>query len=200
MNNRIVKKEEIESQKKRNYKTKTEITSFINYENQETGKIDTFEVKQTREEKDELDKIGWRRNIVEDYTKILLDITENKMLAVVHYLIQRMNNKNAIEITQEQVIKDLGISVQTVNSTFKALVKQNLLKKVKGKYVINPYVIGVRGNQKQNTEVIKETGFTPYRSAEERNLENKLERIRKQKEVIEAEEKELMKKLGIKKG
>lgn len=193
MNNIIAKKEEHESQQSRNYRTKTEITSFVNYQNLETGKVDSFEVKQTREEKDELDKIGWRRNIVEDYTKILLDITENKMLAVVHYLIQRMNSKNAIEITQEQVIKDLVISKPTVNRTFKALVEQNLLKKVKGKYVINPYVIAVRGNQKQNSEVIKETGFMPYRSEEDRKLEKKLEKIRKQKELIDAQEKEVMK-------
>lgn len=99
---------------------------------------------------DSLDKKGWRRVILGDLLEVI-DSIGNKKIKVLEYLIDNMNGKNEIDLTQREVSEGLKVSIQTVSTTFKELEKANLIKKIKRKYVLNTKIVSAYGSKERNT-------------------------------------------------
>ena len=77
---------------------------------------------------DSMDRKGWRRAILGDLMEVIEQIG-NKKLRVLEFLIDNMDGKNQIDLTQDEIVEKTGISKQTVNQTFKALVECGFMKK-----------------------------------------------------------------------
>jgi len=129
--------------------------------------VKTFVDKETGEEVtldmiykplDSLDRKGWRRVILSDLLTIIDEIG-NKKIKVLEFLIDNMNGSNEIDLTQREVAKATGISLQTISSTFKALTEANLIKKHKRKYVLNTRIVSAYGNKKKNQLLCIDYGF-----------------------------------------
>ncbi len=73
---------------------------------------------------DAMDKKGWRRAIIGDLMEVLEQIG-NKKIKVMEFLIDNMNSNNEINLSQREVEQATGISIKTINETFKALVTAN---------------------------------------------------------------------------
>lgn len=141
---------------------------------------------------DAMDKKGWRRAILGDLMEVIEQVG-NKKIAVMSFLIENMNGKNEIDLTQDEVVEKTGISKPTVNETFKALVKANLLKKIKRKYVLNTQIISIYGAADKNRNLCIQyefnQGSTVQKTEEERIEEEKLryKQLLKTKEETEKE-------------
>ncbi len=119
---------------------------------------------------DLMDKKGWRRVVLSDMLEVLEQIG-NKKIQVLEYLIDNMNNNNEINLSQREVAEETGISLQTINITFKALVKANLIKKIKRKYVLNTTIISAFGSSKKNAMLCINYGFYEGTTASNINME-----------------------------
>jgi len=107
---------------------------------------------------DILDRKGWRRVIMADLMASIEEIG-NKKLKVLEYLIDNMNGSNEINTTYDEIETNTGISRATIATTMKALQKSNLIKRVKGIYVLNCGVIGAYGSNEKNKYLMIEYGF-----------------------------------------
>jgi DNA-binding Lrp family transcriptional regulator len=142
---------------------------------------------------DAMDKKGWRRAIIGDLMEVIEQIG-NKKIKVMEFLIDSMNGNNEIDLSQREVEKATGISLRTVNETFKALVEAKLLKKIKRKYVLNTQIISAFGSSEKNKMLCINYGFNalPDKKMRKKTLEEQLLEL-------ENEEKELNElKNGIK--
>jgi len=150
---------------------------------------------------DAMDKKGWRRAILGDLMEVIEQVG-NKKIAVMSFLIENMNGKNEIDLTQDEVVEKTGISKPTVNDTFKALVKANLLKKIKRKYVLNTQIISTYGAADKNRNLCIQyefnEGSTVKKTAEQRAQEEQVQykQLLKEKEKIEKRLQHLESKLS----
>ncbi|SKB57061.1 replication/maintenance protein RepL [Malaciobacter marinus] len=71
----------------------------------------------------------------------VLERLGGKKIKVMTYLIKIMDDENKIDITQDEVVEQTGISKSIVNGAFKTLVSKGLLRKEKRKYLINSEII-----------------------------------------------------------
>ena len=119
-----------------------------NYINQETGEIvETVVVEKEIEQDFNFHKI-WLADLLN-----VIEIIGNKKLKVVKEILNRMNSKdNIVFFTQRNLAKELGISLQVVNSTIKILLESDFMKKIQnGVYQINPdLIIKGRTNKRVN--------------------------------------------------
>lgn len=145
---------------------------------------------------DAMDKKGWRRAIIGDLMEVIEQIG-NKKIKVMEFLIDNMNTNNEIDLSQREVVEATGISIQTVNETFKALVETNLLKKIKRKYVLNTQIISAFGSSEKNKMLCINYGFDPLpkKNAPQKTLEQELYELEVKKKELEALEKRIKARL-----
>lgn len=155
-----VKINKIESQ----YITKKQnISNYKTVEDIETGQLEVFETKIIKEEKDELDKNGWRRHDMKREYQILKQYTPNKRIDILEWIILRINKNNEVDCKIKDIVEDCGTTKKTVVSALNSLKELKYLKKVgQSKYVLNPFIISVYGNRKQNQKIIDKYEFEPF--------------------------------------
>ena len=141
---------------------------------------------------DAMDKKGWRRAIIGDLMEVLEQIG-NKKIKVMEYLIDNMNTNNEINLSQREIVEATGISIQTVNETFKALTAANFLKKINRRYVLNTQIISAFGSGDKNRMLCIEYGFDANFKNEAPTMEQKLAEIRFKKEQLLKDEEHLKK-------
>jgi Fe2+ or Zn2+ uptake regulation protein len=135
---------------------------------------------------DAMDKKGWRRAIIGDLMEVLEQIG-NKKIKVMEFLIDNMNSNNEINLSQREVEQATGISIKTINETFKALVTANFLKKIKRRYVLNTQIISAFGSGDKNRMLCVEYGFdSNFKQSE--TMEEKLLKIQAQQEQLKRDE------------
>lgn len=128
---------------------------------------------------DSVDKKGWRRVVLADMLEVLEQIG-NKKIKVLEFMIDSMNSKNEIDLTQREIEEATGISLQTINSTIQALVECNLIKKFKRKYVLNTKIVSAFGSSERNAMLCIQYGFTESVNNVEETDEQKLAKLEKQ--------------------
>ena len=103
------------------------------------------------------------------------------------FLIDNMNSNNEINLSQREVEQATGISIKTINETFKALVTANFLKKIKRRYVLNTQIISAFGSGDKNRMLCVEYGFdSNFKQSE--TMEEKLLKIQAQQEQLKRDE------------
>lgn len=123
---------------------KTKIIGKQEYINPITGELVEMYVESIQERDCNFEKI-WLGHIIQ-----ALDIIGNKKIKVINYIMQNRNNDNLFIKPQREVEQALGISVKTINETFKSLQESDFLTMInRGVYRINPDIIfkGTRNNR-----------------------------------------------------
>lgn len=156
----------------------TKIIGTQEYINSSTGEIHQFDMVERK--MDIMSKKGWRRTNLKALMNIL-SLVGNKKIEVFNLLIQNSNGRNQVELTQREVSKTLGISLETVSNSFTELSSLGLIKKIKNMYVINTQIVSAYGNSENNLRLCEEYGF--YDEEEEKKEKEKTAAIRIQKKL-----------------
>lgn len=145
---------------------------------------------------DVMQKKGWRRTDIKTLCNMLSNAFHSKKMDIFNYLVQNMDGKNRVIVTQKNIETILNISTQTVSTAFIDLQASGLIKKINNYYVINTRVISTYGKAIQNNNLSSEYGFyEEERNKEEKpskKIEKKLKaiaRIQSDIDKIQAEEK-----------
>lgn len=133
------------------------------YETHQISKIDYMEK-------------GWRKTNMRNFMNILINLTQNKQLLVIDFIINNVKSDNTLRCTQKEIIEKLQLNKNTVNQTFIKLNKLNFIKKVGCVYQINPYIMGVFGSTEKNNKEIKEGKWEKYKKQEKTILSEKEKR------------------------
>lgn len=144
----------------------TKIIGTQEFINAETGEVKHFDI--TERKMDIMSKKGWRRTNIKAFMNIL-SLMGYKKIEVLNLLIQNINGRNQIELTQREVSKILNIDLKTVSAAFVELSSLGLIKKIKNMYVINTQIISVYGNVENNLAYSEEYGF--YNEEEKKEKE-----------------------------
>ncbi len=156
----------------------TKIIGTQEYINSSTGEIHQFDMVERK--MDIMSKKGWRRTNIKAFMNIL-SLMGYKKIEVLNLLIQNINGRNQIELTQREVSKILNIDLKTVSAAFVELSSLGLIKKIKNMYVINTQIISVYGNVENNLAYSEEYGF--YNEEEEKKEKEKTASARIQKKL-----------------
>ena len=106
----------------------TKIIGTQEFINAETGEVKHFDI--TERKMDIMSKKGWRRTNLKALMEILA-LVGNKKIEVFNLLIQNINGRNQVELTQRDVSKILNIDLKTVSAAFVELSSLGLIKKIK---------------------------------------------------------------------
>ena len=155
----------------------TKIIGTQEYINSSTGEIHQFDLVEKK--MDIMSKKGWRRTNLKALMEILA-LVGNKKIEVFNLLIQNINGRNQVELTQREVSKILNIDLKTVSTTFVELTASGLIKKIKNMYVINTQIVSGYGNVENNLALCEEYGF--YNEEENKDKE-KTASVRIQKKL-----------------
>ena len=156
----------------------TKIIGTQEYINSSTGEIHQFDMVERK--MDIMSKKGWRRTNIKAFMNIL-SLMGYKKIEVLNLLIQNINGRNQIELTQREVSKILNIDLKTVSAAFVELSSLGLIKKIKNMYVINTQIISVYGNVENNLAYSEEYSF--YNEEEEKKEKEKTASARIQKKL-----------------
>ena len=156
----------------------TKIIGTQEYINSSTGEIHQFDLVEKK--MDIMSKKGWRRTNLKALMNILASSIGNKKIAIFNLLIQNINGRNQVELTQREVSKILNIDLKTVSTTFVELTASGLIKKIKNMYVINTQIVSWYGNVENNLALCEEYGF--YNEEENKDKE-KTASVRIQKKL-----------------
>ena len=85
----------------------------------------------------------------------VLSVLGNSKLLVLKYLLEHKDGMNCINISQEEIARELQLSPQTVNSTFKYLIEEKLLARNHCVYRISSRLI-VKGTRKKEGYISEE--------------------------------------------
>ena len=91
------------------------------------------------------------------YMTALLDIYEhlgNKKIRIIEFILANKDFQNAINITQRELAKETGCSLQTVNSTMKFLVEAGYMTRKGSVYRLSPKVC-VKGNAQKEGYIMQ---------------------------------------------
>lgn len=156
----------------------TKIIGTQEYINSSTGEIHQFDMVERK--MDIMSKKGWRRTNIKAFMNIL-SLMGYKKIEVLNLLIQNINGRNQIELTQREVSKILNIDLKTVSAAFVELSSLGLIKKIKNMYVINTQIVSAYGNSENNLRLCEEYGF--YDEEEEKKEKEKTAAARIQKKL-----------------
>ena len=156
----------------------TKIIGTQEYINSSTGEIHQFDLVEKK--MDIMSKKGWRRTNIKAFMNIL-SLMGYKKIEVLNLLIQNINGRNQIELTQREVSKILNIDLKTVSAAFVELSSLGLIKKIKNMYVINTQIVSAYGNSENNLRLCEEYGF--YDEEEEKKEKEKTAAARIQKKL-----------------
>ncbi len=157
----------------------TKIIGTQEYINSSTGEIHQFDLVEKK--MDIMSKKGWRRTNLKALMNTLASSIGNKKIAIFNLLIQNINGRNQVELTQREVSKILNIDLKTVSTTFVELTASGLIKKIKNMYVINTQIVSAYGNTENNLALSEEYGF--YNEEEENKDKEKTASVRIQKKL-----------------
>ncbi len=130
-----------------------------------TGEV--IQMDMTERKQDIMAKKGWRRVNIKEFMNVL-SLVGNKKIEVLNLLIQNMNGTNKTELTQREVAKILGISLDTVSAAFIELGALGLIKKIKNCYVLNTQIVSAYGSVENNMSYCEEYGFYAEEKESER--------------------------------
>ena len=105
------------------------------YINHNTGELNTFDVVESEERDYYFHKV-WMK----PFTKSILSFCDNKT-KVALWIMNNINLENQLVYSQRQIAQMVGVSIQTVNTTMKAMIDSNLIRKFGSGYLINPNII-----------------------------------------------------------
>lgn len=160
-----------------------------------TGEIIQMDMAERKH--DIMAKKGWRRVNIKEFMNVL-SLMGYKKIEVLNLLIQNITGANKTELTQREVAKILGISLDTVSTAFTELSALGLIKKIKNSYVLNTQIVSAYGSVDNNTFLCEEYGFYAEEKESEREktasakIQKKLkaiERIKSDIKKINNEEK-----------
>jgi predicted transcriptional regulator len=121
---------------------KQRIIGTQKYINNETGEIiETLVIEKNIEQDFNFYKV-WLNDLLN-----VLEVVGNKKLKVIKWILNNIDPKtNRIVTTHEEIAKELGITRVVVSQTFKQLIDNNFIKKIRnGLYMVNPDII-IKGN------------------------------------------------------
>lgn len=144
----------------------------------------TIPMDMIQKSQDFIDKKGWRRVVLSDMLEVLEQIG-NKKIQVLEFLIDNMNANNEMDLSMRDIEEATGISLKTINTTIKALIKANLLKKIKRKYVLNTRIVSAFGSTEKNAMLCIQYGFNSFSNVKEETDEEKLVKLKKQVNRLE---------------
>ena len=125
---------------------KVKIVGVEQYLNKRTGAVEEMQVVSVEERDANFHKL-WLEEIIR-----CVEIVSNKKIKFVFWLMEQMDEKNQIIGTMRQMVKESGMSLDTVWKTIKALLESNFLVKTHiGVYQVNPDVIFKGGKTARRT-------------------------------------------------
>lgn len=123
----------------------------------------------------------WRRVAMNDFTEILENITEDKTVKILSYLLRKMNRFNKISTTQDEIVEALKINKSTVNKAFKKMKEHGLIKKDKRDYYINTEIISAKANSFINKRLTEQYDF---KTLEDFKIDKMIKNSKNKKEEI----------------
>jgi hypothetical protein len=169
---------------------KTKIIGRETFIKQETGELVQMNVIEVEERDCNFHKL-WLGHIIQT-----LDIIGNKKVKVVNYIMDNISKENIFIKTQRGLVETLGVSMQTINETLKALQENDFLTMLQnGVYRVNPEVI-FKGGYNDRLDILlryrneREANQDPN---EQREAVNQEELIRQKIQALQNELEQLEK-------
>lgn len=115
---------------------KVKVIGTETYIKQDTGEIKDMQVVSLEDRDFNFHKV-WLQHILNS-----IDLIGNQKTKLAFWIIEHLNKENQLTMTQRQIAKKSGISIDTVRLTMKALIETNfLVKQNMGVYFVNPDVL-----------------------------------------------------------
>lgn len=131
---------------------KIKVIGTQDYINPDTSEVITMNVIKVEERDANFHKI-WLSHVLQS-----LELIGNQKIKLVFWLIDNMDSENKVCMTQRQMVKATGISLDTVNYTLKVLIENNfLIKHNIGVYKVNPDMIFKGGKNERMNVLIEYT-------------------------------------------
>lgn len=133
---------------KKSTRRKVKVIGTQEYINKDTGEVEEMQVTNIEERDANFHKL-WLGHIID-----ALDLVGNKKLKVVTFIMQNLTSENLFLMTQRELSEKLGVSLQTIQATIRALQEADFLKIIRnGTYQVNPDVI-FKGGKGQRLNVL----------------------------------------------
>jgi hypothetical protein len=115
---------------------KTKVVGVEQYINTSTGELENFQVIKLEQRDFNFHKV-WLEHIL--YS---LDLIGNKKTKLAFWIVDNLKSENLLTMNYRQIAKGSGMSLDTVQSTMKALIESDFLKRINnGCYQVNPDVL-----------------------------------------------------------
>lgn len=115
---------------------KVKVIGTETYIKQDTGEIKDMQVVSLEDRDFNFHKV-WLQHILNS-----IDLIGNQKTKLAFWIVEHLNKENQLTMTQRQIAKKSGISIDTVRLTMKALIETNfLVKQNMGVYFVNPDVL-----------------------------------------------------------
>lgn len=136
---------------------KVKVLGTQEYINPNDGTVEQFQVLKIEERDANFHKI-WLEHILNS-----LDLIGNQKTKLAFWILDNLNAENQLTLTQRQIAQKVGMSLDTVQKTMKALmVSDFLIRQNMGVYQVNPDVI-FKGGKSSRMNVLLQ-----YQTAKEK--------------------------------
>lgn len=135
-----------------NTSKKVKVIGTQSYVNADTGELVEMQVTSVEERDFNFSKV-WMRSFL-----TTLDLVGNAKTKTAYWIIDNLDRENQLTYTYRQIADAMGVSLDTVNATMKALLQADFLRrKNQGCYIVNPNVI-FKGTRSGRMNVLTQFG------------------------------------------
>lgn len=161
---------------------KVKYSGIQGYINADTGEYKEMYVTDVEDRDFNFSKV-WMKNFL-----LAMDIVGNQKTKVAFWIIDHAKG-NMVIGTQRELAEEIGVSIQTLNSTFKLLMDADFLRrKQSGVYVINPDLV-FKGTRQARLNILSEyhkAEYVPLTDEEKlKNLSESIKELQKKAEALE---------------
>lgn len=161
---------------------KVKVIGTQQYINASTGELESMQVTSIEEKDFNFSKV-WMRDFINT-----LDIVGNQKTKVCYWIIDHIDRNNMLIATQRDIAEAVNVSVVTVNTTIKALMDADFMRKAQsGVYIINPDIV-FKGDREKRLNVLNQYDNAEHvpLSDEEKldNINRSIQTLQKQADAI----------------
>ena len=129
---------------------KVKVIGTETYINSATGEVSEMQVMSIEERDANFHKL-WLGHVLQS-----IDLIGNQKTKLAFWIIDNLDSENKLVMTQRQIAKKSGMSLQTVARTISSLIDSNFLIKINGgAYRVNPDVVFKGGKNARMNVLLK---------------------------------------------
>ena len=161
-------------EKKFSKKQKVIIRKGDKWINENTGEvIETTEIVKFVEQDFNFHKV-WLTDLMR-----IIELTGNKALKVLNYILGQMDNANRIILTYREIAQETKVSLFTVVKTLKILKDADFIRKEKnGVYMVNPNILA-KGTHSRRLNLLVRYIQIPNENKNKKDEENNIQKTKK---------------------